>query len=267
MTFSVNNNKGFTLLELLLAFFIFSLIIGTIYASYSGSFTTINMAESRMDTYRKAAIALAKISEDLQAAYLSLQPPNSFGAESDSTRFVGKDSEIDGSEADTLSFFSRVGPLFDDEDEAAAGQMISYEVIQGEEAGELVLLRSERGEFIAQSEAAVGLPLCDGLQAVRLTYVDDGGEEHESWDSGSEENGNILPRVVSIALLFPNHENPDEPQLFKTGIALPVQSLPVLPNDGNNDNNDNNLSEVRRKGIREISRAFHKNNGNTREAI
>ena len=264
MTPSVNDNKGFTLLELLLAFFIFSLIVGTIYASYSGSFTTINMTESRMDTYRKAAIALARISEDLQAAYISLQPADSFGVESDSTRFVGKDGEIDWREADTLSFFSKIGALFEDADDAAVGQLISYEIIQGEKTGELVLLRTEHGQFLDQSEAAVGLPLCDGLQAVKFTYVDDEGEEQDSWDTESEENADILPRVVSIALLFPNHENPDEPQLFKTGVGLPVQSLPVLLDGGSNDNN---LSAVRRKGIREISRAYHKKHGNMREAI
>ena len=219
------NNKGFTLIEVLLAFFIFSILFVTIYASYSGSFKTINMTESRMELYRKAAIAMGRVSEDLQASYISALPLNSFGEPAGYTRFLGEDKDINGRESDTLSFFSRVAPLFSHENEMSSGQLISYDVIQGDEEYELVLLRSENPEFIDESEGREGLTLCDGLQAITFTYFDDDGEPHESWDSDSEDSAGILPRRVSVSLQFLNYENPDAPMTFMTSIALPVQYM------------------------------------------
>ncbi|KPK25969.1 MAG: hypothetical protein AMJ61_10300 [Desulfobacterales bacterium SG8_35_2] len=215
-------DKGFTLLEVLLAFFIFSILFITVYSSYSGSFKTINMTENRMELYRKAAIALARISEDLQGGYISLLPPNSFGQPAEYTRFLGEDNDINGMDADSLSFFSSISPLFSNEDEAGSGQIISYSVIQGSEEDELVLLRSESPEFIEETEQREGLVLSDGLQSIKFTYFDDDGGVHESWDSDSEEFSGRLPRLVSISLEFLNYENPEMPLKVMTSVALPV---------------------------------------------
>ena len=129
MTLIRSTNKGFTLLEVLLAFFIFSILFITIYSSYSGTFRTIDSTENRMELYRKSAIALERISEDLQASYLSILPQGSFGQPAEYTRFLGENHDINGQEADTLSFFSRVSPLFGNDNEATSGQLISYSFI------------------------------------------------------------------------------------------------------------------------------------------
>jgi len=221
-------DRGFTLLEVLLAFFIFSILFITIYKSYSSSFKTINMTENRMELYRKAAIVLARISEDLQSSYISVLPPDSFGQPAGYTQFLGKDADINGRDADTLSFFSRIPPLFSNEIETVSGQLISYSVIQGSEEDELVLLRSENSEFTDVSETKEGLILSDGLQAINFTYFDEDGELHESWDSDSDESSGRLPRMVSVVLEFLNYENPDAPFRIMTSVALPVNYMPKL---------------------------------------
>ena len=125
-----------------------------------------------------------------------------------------------------MSFFSRIEPLFSEDMEMATGQLISYDVVQGDEEGELVLLRSENPEFIDDTEERGGLTLCDGLQGITFTYFDDDGAAHESWDSDDEELEGALPRMVSVSLEFLNYENPDAPLRFMTGIALPVNYVP-----------------------------------------
>ena len=217
-----NTDKGFTLLEVLLAFFIFSILFITIYTTYSGSFKTITMTENRMELYRKAAIVLERISEDLQGGYISLLPPNSFGQPAAYTRFLGEDNDMNGKDADTLSFFSGTQPLFSDEGETGSGQVISYSVIQGSMEDELILLRSEQPEFIDETEGREGLVLSDGLQAINFTYFDDDGVVHETWDSDSEELSGRLPRMVSISLEFFNQENPEAPLEVMTSVALPI---------------------------------------------
>ena len=214
-------DKGFTLLEVLLAFFIFSILFITVYSSYSGSFKTINMTENRMEVYRKAAIALERISEDLQSSYISILPPNSFGQPAAYTRFLGEDNDLNGRNADTLSFFSSIPPLFGNEGEAGSGQVISYSVILGSGEDELVLLRSGEPEFKDETEVRGGLVLSDGLQAINFVYFDDDGGVHESWDSESDEFSGRLPRMVTISLEFLNYENPESPIKVMTSIALP----------------------------------------------
>ena len=219
-------DKGFTLLEVLLAFFIFSILFITVYSSYSGSFKTINMTENQMALYRKAAIVLERISEDLQASYISVLPQNSFGEPAAYTQFLGTDDEMNGQDADSLNFFSRLQPLFSNEDKTVSGLLVSYSVILGNEADELVLLRSESPEFMDEPEAKQGLVVTDGLQAINFAYFDDKSEVHQSWDSESEEFRDRLPRMVSITLEFVNYENPDAPFKIMTSVSLPVNYMP-----------------------------------------
>lgn len=213
---------GFTLLEVLLAFFIFSILFVTVYASYSGSFKTITMTEKRMDLYHKAAIALERISEDLQASYITPVLETQRDVEGYSS-FQGTDGEIGGRDADTLSFFTRIQPLFGSENEAVSGQVVSYTLIQGMEEDELMLLRSENPEFIDESRVREGMDLLDGLQAINFTYFDDNGEVHDSWNSVSGEYRGRLPRMVTVALEFPNDDDPEAPFTFMTSVALPVK--------------------------------------------
>jgi general secretion pathway protein J len=226
------SDRGFTLFEVLLAFFIFSILFVTIYTSYSGSFKTVTMTENRMELYRKAATALERISEDLQASYISVLPPNSFGMPAAYTRFLGEETAINGQEANSLSFYSRIPPLFEDEEKTFSGQLVEYTVAEGNEAGGLVLLRSEFPEFTdAQAENA-GLVLADGLQSVTFTYLDENGEEYENWDTEAEEFSGRLPRMVTVSLQFLNSENPDAPLTFVTGVEIPVNYRPKPLGEG-----------------------------------
>ena len=228
MKFLCNTDRGFTLLEVLLAFFIFTILFITIYTTYSGSFKTVNMTENRMELYRKAAIALERVSEDLQASYISVLPPNSFGQPAGYTQFLGEENTINGRDADTLSFFSRIAPLFGNEDETVSGQLIAYSVIQGDGEDELVLLRTENPEFMDETDAKLGLVLCDGLQAINFSYFDDKGTVHESWDSDSDEFNGSLPRMVTIAMEFLNSDNPEAPLKVMTSVALQVNYVPRM---------------------------------------
>jgi hypothetical protein len=122
--------------------------------------------------------------------------------------------------------------------EMTTGQLISYDVIQGDEGGELVLLRSEQPAFLEESAVSVGLPLCDGLQAIAFTYFNDDGEPYESWDSDSEEFDGALPLMVSVAFEFLNTENSDAPITFMTSVTLPANYIPEPLQNHTDDDDD-----------------------------
>ena len=223
---NLKDRKGFTLLEILMAIFIFSIVLSILYATYTGTFRNIDETESQAEIYRMARIALERMVEDLESAYLSHRQSDLESEEESlrSTEFVGEATEIDDRSADTLRFLSRAHLVFDQEDKEAGIAQIAYEVRQSaEEEASFVLYRSDTPGFEeGPEEGTGGLVLCEDLYAINFTYYDDKGREHDRWDSTNEEFEGKLPVMVSIVLEFVNRANPKAPLKFMTGVALPM---------------------------------------------
>lgn len=213
--------RGFTLLEILLAFLIFAIVISTIYASYTSTFHVIGTAEAQAEIYRQARIAMGRIMDDLESAYYSDQAGTV-------EEFIGKDNEIDGARADSLRFVSRAHIVFSGQEVDSGKASIEYEVRPSETGAGLTLFRHDRPELMVKPlEEDTGFLLCDNLKAVRFTYYDAAGEEHDRWDStGSEFAGlsprDSIPRAVSVLLQFESEPELETPYTFVTRVLLPV---------------------------------------------
>ena len=221
-----NNQEGFTLLEILLALFIFAIVLSTLYTAYTGTFRNVDETEAQADIYRMVRIALERMTEDLESSYI---PPRTLGAETETSplnppAFVGETTQISDRSADTLLFFSRAHLVFDEEEVDTTVARIAYDVRQSEEDEEVFLLyRSDTPGFEEGPEQGTGgLILCDGLHAVDFIYYDDEGREHDRWDSTNEEFKDRLPTMVSIILEFVNKRNPEAPLKFVSGVVLPM---------------------------------------------
>ncbi|MBW1614275.1 MAG: prepilin-type N-terminal cleavage/methylation domain-containing protein, partial [Deltaproteobacteria bacterium] len=57
-TTNTNNPSGFTLAEILIAIFLFAVVLTTIYTSYTGTFRVVDETESQAEIYRMARIAM-----------------------------------------------------------------------------------------------------------------------------------------------------------------------------------------------------------------
>jgi prepilin-type N-terminal cleavage/methylation domain-containing protein len=217
--------KGFTLIEILIAIFIFGTVLSTIFISYTGTFSILDQTESKANIYRMARIALERMQEDLESAYFisgkekSEAKENPFGH----TPFIGKDAEIDGRDADSLNFISRAHIDFDEEEEGTGIAGISYYVGENEKGDGLILYRSDTSLFEkAPEEGTGGLILCDGLFSVDFTYYDGDGNFHEKWDSTGDELKGRFPVMVKIELLFVDSSNTEIPVKFVLDVSLPM---------------------------------------------
>ena len=228
---SRGDRSGFTLLEILLAVFIFGTVISTIYSSYTGTFRIVSETENQADIYRMARIALERISEDLASVYVSedegLEEEDSSeaGASQALFQFVGRARTIDERRADTLHFTSLSHLVFSEQDQPGGIARIGYSVEEGDADEGLVLLRSDDpglGLTLEPEQGVAGLVLCDRLQSIGFTYYDVGGEEFEDWDSGDEAYDNTIPLMVSVMLEFVNQSNPEAPYKFMTSVTLPL---------------------------------------------
>ena len=201
--------KGFTLLEILLALFIFSVAISVIFGAYTGTLKVKEDTEFQTDSYQMARIAMERMREDLESACIS--------------EFVGQDEEINGMNADTLNFKSRAHLALDEGDKGTGTSQIGYYAAEADEEGSLVLYRSDTPELEELPEAGTGgLEMCAGLSSVNFTYYDESGEAYDSWDSTDKKSEEKLPKMVTIRLEFVNKSNPEEPLKFMVSVAIPM---------------------------------------------
>ena len=227
-TIDPTNPDGFTLAEILIAIFIFAVVLTMIYTSYTGSFRVVDETESQAEIYRMARIAMERMVEDLESTYVPKREGNAQSEEEPMQlfQFVGKDQEIKGRYADTLRFISRAYLNLSGNDEDTGKTEISYYVKENEEGEDFVLYRSDRPMFeegFLFEEESDGLVLCEGLISVDFTYYEESDEPIESWDSTSEEHKDTIPRIVSILLEFVNPLNSKTPLQFMTSVLLPIE--------------------------------------------
>jgi prepilin-type N-terminal cleavage/methylation domain-containing protein len=218
------NSRGFTLLEILIAIFILGTVLSTIFASYTGTFRVIQETEARTDMYAMARVALSRMQEDLESAYIHPQQTSDEDlSDVQEAQFVGEDKTIDGNDADRLQFLSTAQILLGEEDNHSGLAEIRYYVKESEETEGLVLYRSDTPELQEKPEPDTGgAILCEGLSSVRFTYKDREGTEYDSWDSSWREDDAPLPAMVSILLEFHNRSQPDVPLRFMGGAAIPM---------------------------------------------
>ena len=227
-TNSKQSHKGFTLLEVLIAMFIFAVVLSTLYVAYTGTFRNIEETESQADLYQMARIVLERMTEDLESVYMASQPKETTEEETveedQSTRFVGTMTEIEGRREDTLRFASKAHIVFNGgEPYPGTAEIVYYVRENNEDQGGYTLYRTDRANFEQSGEETTGgWILCDHLYAIQFTYYDEEGGAYDNWDSTDEAFKDRLPSGVSILLELANKTNPESPLKFMTGVALPM---------------------------------------------
>ncbi len=215
------NRAGFTLLEILLAIFIFGIIASVIFASYTGSSSIVNDTESQAEIYQKARIAMERILEDLESAYYR-PPPVDENTADRAPIFLGEDKTIKAASADTLRFVSTSHLIFSDEEKTAGQTVIEYTVKENDSGDGLALFRADTPTlFYSPALEGEGSVLCDDLRSVDFKYYDAGGRKYDSWDDTAEEYGG-LPAMVTVVLEFIDKKEAEKGLEFMVSVIPPM---------------------------------------------
>ncbi len=224
-----NTQFGFTLLEILIAVFIFGLVASAIFTAYRGTLSVMDATESQEDVYQMARIAMERISGDLESAYYREQPPENSetagteGASPEPILFYGERKEIQDIRFSELRFLSLAHITFSDNQAFAEPAEISYYAASGAEEDQLDLYRSDTLSGHERPEAGTGgVLLCRGLSTIDFVYYDEDGESYETWDASDGASKGRLPARVSILLEFTNRADPEQPLRFMSGVAIPM---------------------------------------------
>jgi general secretion pathway protein J len=210
------NRRAFTLLELLVAMTIMSIIGLSLYTSLNLAFRVRDSAEAAVDEARALEIAMSLIKEELMSA----MPPSGVLAGA----FEGEDEQGDGgNDADTLSFYS--SDNVPDEDELACDvRLVEISVAERDGVNEKVLVRGITTNLLSprtlDPEEEI---LCGDIASLNFRYYD-GSDWQDDWDSG--DNDNTLPEAVEITLTLEADDSDDEEEGYS------LTQMVILPCGG-----------------------------------
>lgn len=208
--------KGFTLIEILLAVFILGIVLTTVYASYTGTFRIIADTTADAELYGMARTSLQRMTQDIEA----VSPWQK------SFEFVAKPYVLQDTDFTGLTFRSRAHVAFGKNEPPAGIAIIEYTVEETDEHGVFALYRSDSLSLDPEREEAPSRKylLCDKIANLTCRFYDERGREYETWDSnGSEERQKKkAPTLVEIRLSLVNGKNPDNPYVFMTSVRPPL---------------------------------------------
>ncbi len=211
----VSKKNGFTLIEILIAIFILTTVLTTVYAAYTGTFRLMKDTRRGDKIYSMARTAMNRMTKDIESV---CGYRNSF-------RFASGEIEKEGFME--LSFLSSAHLNFYDEKSSGIA-VISYFVVEDDEKDGYIMKRKDELYLDKIEEEEVlrdgGYIVCEGLQSLTYKFYDTIGEEYDSWDSESDSKAqnNKVPSVVSIQMDFINPDDKDRPYRFMTKVFLPV---------------------------------------------
>ncbi|MCF8127273.1 MAG: type II secretion system GspH family protein [Deltaproteobacteria bacterium] len=214
-------SRGFTLLEILLAIFILTLVVSAVFGAFRGTFKVVTETETQEEIYATARVALERMCEDLASAY-----GGSNQAEVKKTPgqpiFVGEDHQVNDQSADALYFLSRSHISFKSGHQEGGAAEIGYYTQYHEKTQRLSLYRSDTLDYLESPEDGQGgLLLCEGLKWLDFIYYDKNGDPHKTWEGKESDSNGALPSRVEISIGFENALDPEKPLQFITGVALP----------------------------------------------
>ncbi len=217
-----SQKTGFTLLEIMISIFIFSIIITTIFASYRSVFFSTDKINAGLELYGMSGSCLNRISLDLSGIAIT-QVPEYAKPELDSTpdpyRVVGDQSDLSGADFPRLRLASRSHVPLDGSAHESVAEIVYY--VSEDEEGSYRLRRSDQLYPYETPQEQAGDPvLCEKLKSLVFTYFDHEGETHDTWDSESKEIDYATPKSINIRMEV--GEEDAVSMVFETMVMLPV---------------------------------------------
>jgi len=210
---------GFTLVEVLIAIFIFSIIVTTVFASHRSVFVSAPIVESNIDLYEMSGTCLGRMGQDLRAIYIAQPPAYSkpeFDADPDPHRVVG--TADGGDSTPRLRFASLAHLPLEQSSREGVAQIIYYESSVGEDT--FLLRRADSLYPYPAFEVDERDPvLCEMVKRLEITFLDQEGNEYEYWDSESDEFDYATPVAINFLIELVKDGSAT---VFETRVSLPV---------------------------------------------
>jgi general secretion pathway protein J len=215
------SEKGFTLLEIMVAIFIFALVLTTIFGSFRIVFSSADAVGTDVVVYASARNCVERISRDLASLQLTHYPRYAkpdFNDPPDPYRLVGDTTDMAGESFGRLRFASLAHLPINRDVRQGVCRIVYYAHQRQDDV--IVLRRADHLYPFPDFEESEDDPiLCTNLIALEFGYVDAEGEVSDDWDSDSDNNDYATPRAIEVRLTM---GDPSRPSYFTTRVPLYV---------------------------------------------
>ena len=212
---------GFTLLEILVAVFILSVVVTTVLASFNMVFSTTGELEASAAVFEAGKTCLNRITRDLENIFVLDRPiykPPERSSPADPYRFQSPLEGSGGTKIAKLRFASRAHVALSGSRRDGIAEIVYY--LQQDAAGSLSLKRADNLYPYPRFEERSADPvLCENVKSLAFEFVDADGNASEEWDSEATKFGYATPAVVAVRLEVGDG---DGAYLFQTTVALPM---------------------------------------------
>lgn len=199
-----NRCSGFTLFEILIALFIFSVVVTTIFGSYRLIISSAEAVEKGISVYEMGNTCLNRMVLDLQSIYVAQTPgyrKPEFNDPPSPQRIVGDAVYTGTATFPRLRFSSHAHVALGKNRQEGIAEIVYYVEPSEEEDGVYTLKRADHLPPYPEFEPDAGDPiLCEGLRNLTIVYFDEEGTEYETWNSESVEFRYATPRAAKITL-------------------------------------------------------------------
>lgn len=204
---------GFTLVELLLALFLFALIAGVVFAAFAAVASGVEKGRQSIDIYRVGRAALLRMAQEISAA---MPPPPG----SEATLRGKKGDGRSGRTHDRIAFLTIPYRRYSDKAPGYELCHVAYYVAENLQ-GKTALFREEdcSGEEDERRARATRLELTDLAVGLEIIYYDTGRDYDEWPPSGNEQRP--LPCLVRLALTLRDAQQYE--RAFMTTVSLPMR--------------------------------------------
>ena len=218
----VRNDAGFTLVEIMVAVFVFAILVTTLFSSFNFLFKNVDSIRDAGKYHDMAARFQLRFIMDLESAVVTPRAfyiPPEIGEPPDPHRIAGG-YEISGSDGEPAIRFSSLThlPFYGDLESETAEIVYYFDPAEGEEGG--VVRRSDRVVHDDDFQASEGDPVvCESVESVSFTFFDQDGDAHDQWDSDSDKFSRATPRAVELAFRLSGKSGAFD---FGTRVVLPA---------------------------------------------
>ena len=206
-------NRGFTLVEVMLAAAILALIMAIVYGAFAGSLKTMEISREGGEVYRKARLILNRMAQEISCAYLPNEEISGM-----QYAFVGEDRAEDDVPQDTMHFSSTALPL---RGPSKGLKEVGYYITRDPATdGPVLMMREDTTPDDRPDEGGTSYLVAEGIWGLDFTYYDDRGREWKRWNSTSTIFAGKLPQRVKISIFCKDERG--EPFSLATTALVPV---------------------------------------------
>ncbi len=196
--------QGFTLMEIMVAVTIFGLVMIPLFSGFRAFLVSSQHIRNEVQSMKEFQDVVFRIRRDLEQIYVLpeeryAKPDSLAGQSSDPFGFRAIVENQDGRQFSSVTFSSFAHALLGSQARPGVARMVYY--VSPDSQGGYHLLRSdvlfpfpEENRFCYDPVLAVGVSRFDAI------FIDGNGEEHQTWDSDTQEFGYTFPHGIRFTL-------------------------------------------------------------------